>query len=142
MVKWWLASACSAMLLVAGCNKPAPNAGQETIQGQSMARMLATVDTIRDYTQGKTTLAAANQAATELLSWSDRLGELFPPEVAPSQYVDLTPEMARNAPLIMHEQAASLAAAVASGSVGSATAALASTEKNGCGFCHLTPYRQ
>jgi hypothetical protein len=132
----------ATLLSLASCaTPPAPSAGQKTIQGQSMARMLVTVDTIRAYTRGQATAAQANQAATELVSWSDRIGELFPPDKAPTLYVDMTPEMARGAPVAMHNTTSNLLAAVQSGSVPATTTALDRTEQDGCGFCHRAPYR-
>ena len=88
------------LLLLAGCKPPEPQCGQPTMQGQSMQRMLATVNTIGAFSRGETSQAVAEQAATELVNWSGRMGELFPPNEA-AQYVDLTPEMARSAPATM-----------------------------------------
>lgn len=128
------------LLLLAGCKPPEPHAGQPTMQGQSMQRMLATVNTIGAFSRGETSQAVAEQAATELVTWSGRMGELFPPNEA-AQYVDLTPEMARNAPATMLRTSERLLQVVRTGDRQAAGQQLAATERDGCGSCHRRPYR-
>jgi len=129
-------------LLVAlfGCGNPAPNAGKPTPQAQSMQRMLADVLTLRGYAQGTGTQAAAAAAASDLVSWSDQVATLFPPETA-AQYVDMTPDISRRAPPIMRETASAVAAAVRAGNRREAGTQLARTERDGCGICHRSGYQ-
>jgi len=129
------------VLLMAACGPRAPNAGQQTIQGQSMDRMRTAVDAISAYTKGTGSQASAHQAAMELAAWSDRLADLFPPDTAPEQYVDMTADMARAAPAAMRRESANLLAATDSGKPERTAAALSSMQKNGCGACHqAVPY--
>lgn len=127
-----------ALLMLAGCSPSAPHAGQPTVQGQSMERMRATVDAIRAFARGDTSQAQAEQAATELVSWSGRMGELFPPSEA-AQYVGLTPEVARSAPATMLRTSEALLNAVRTGNRQVTGEQLALTEHNGCGACHRQP---
>src|SRR5690349_12377453 len=92
---------CTALPLLGSCGGTPPHAGQPTIQGQSMQRMLADVVAIRSYVYGGSSQAEAQQAATDLVSWSQRMADLFPPGQASKDYVDMSPERARNAPAVM-----------------------------------------
>jgi len=130
------------LLAVTGCApRTPPNAGQPTIQGQSMQRMLANIETVRAYVRRNATKQEAERAADELISWSARMGELFPPAVAPQQYVDMTPEMARDAPRAMTSHATALSLAVRTAPIPAVSEQLERTERDGCGFCHRRPYR-
>ena len=138
-----LASLCGALLALAtGCGpqKP-PNAGQPTPQAESMARMLADVDRLRAYGRGDATQLEAEAASSELAAWSSRMAELFPPEEAAHLYVDMTPEMAREAPTAMSATIGPLSAAVRSGNRAKVAVALDLTEQQGCGACHRRSYR-
>lgn len=128
-----------ALLALAGCNAPPPHAGQQTMQGQSMARMLATVEALRAYARGEGGQPEAQNAAAELVAWSGRMGELFPPGEA-ARYVDMSPEMARAAPTAMLDTSRRLFDAVRTGNRQAAGSQLARTERDGCGACHLRPY--
>jgi hypothetical protein len=100
-----------------------------------MKRMLATVQTLRAYVRGQASQGDADQAATELVQWSNRMGELFPPEVS-AQYADISPQMARQAPEAMSRTAGALLNVVQTGTRRAAGDQLARTERDGCGFCH------
>jgi hypothetical protein len=132
----------ASLLAFVACGQETHNAGRQTVQGESMDRMRAAVETIRAYAKGADSQTSARQAAMELSAWSDRMADLFPPDTAPKQYVDMTAEMARAAPSAMRREAAGLLAAIDSGKTQPTAVALASMEKNGCGACHQTvPYR-
>ncbi len=142
MIARGLRPLAGAMLLLAlsACGgTEAPNAGKLTPQGESMQRMVADVKILRDYAQGAGTQAAAETAATELVSWSDQLAALFPPETA-ALYVDMTPDISRRAPPVMHATAEAVAAAVRAGNRPDAGTQLARAERDGCGFCHRSGY--
>lgn len=128
-----------ALLALATCNQPPPNAGRPTEQGQSMARMLANVDTIRAYTTGSANQSDAEAAATELVAWSGRLPELFPPAVTKS-YVDLTPAMVQSGSQTIRRWGEQLQATIASGNQAAAHQALAALDVDGCGTCHRHSY--
>jgi hypothetical protein len=104
--------------------------------------MRADVNTIRAFVHGSVAKPAAQNAATDLVAWSGRIGELFPPDEAPKQYADMTPAMANGAPAAMRGATEPLLAAVKSGSPEAAGEQLARTEHDGCGYCHLQPYPQ
>ncbi len=138
-----LSSLCGAVLaLAAGCGpqKP-PHAGQRTPQADSMVRMLADVDQLRAYADGKATKPQAEAAMSDLESWTPHIAALFPPEEASRLYVDMTPDMARDAPAAMEAAIEPLSAAMRSGNRASVAAALDRTEQQGCGACHRQPYR-
>ncbi|HEY7577450.1 MAG TPA: cytochrome c [Acetobacteraceae bacterium] len=131
---------CAALLPVGSCGDigPAPHAGQPTVQAQSMQHMLADVDQIRGFVYGGGSQLAAQEAAEDLVSWSARMGELFPPGQASTDYVDMSPQRVRGAPAAMAETAESLRAAVRTGNRAAIGDRLARTEREGCGFCHLS----
>ena len=133
------AALLAPMLALSGCNAPPPHAGQRTVQGQSMTRMLATVEALRAYARGEGGRPEAEQAAAELVAWSGRMGELFPPAEA-ARYVDMSPEMARGAPAAMQDTSRRLLDATRTGSRQAVGGQLARTEREGCGACHLRPY--
>jgi hypothetical protein len=120
------------------CAAPSPKAGQPTVQGQSMQRMLADVNELRAYVYGTGSQADARQAAADLLAWSKRMGELFPPGVASTDYVDMSAARAAGAPGAMTATADRLLAVVQSGTRAQIGDQLARTERDGCGFCHLS----
>jgi hypothetical protein len=125
---------------LANCESQTPHAGQPTPQAQSMQRMRADVDTIHAFAQGSSAQSDAESAANDLVAWSGRIGELFPPSEAPHQYVDMTPEMAAGAPAALRGASEPLLAAVKTGDRQATGEQLARTEHDGCGYCHLTPY--
>ncbi len=128
---------CAAPLLVASCTQTSsPNAGQLTEQGKSMEAMLADINQIRAFTYGSGDQRTAETAASDLVAWSNRMAELFPPGQASQDYVDMSPERVRNAPIAMQNTAKLLLAAVHSGNRAAAGERLAQTEQDGCGACH------
>jgi hypothetical protein len=106
-----------------------------------MAAMLAAVDQIRGYVYGSGTQSDAEQAAVDLLSWSQRMAELFPPGQASTDYVDMSPARVKGAPAAMEQSARSLLSAVRTGKRPAIGDQLAQTERDGCGFCHLSGFR-
>jgi hypothetical protein len=134
---------CTALPLLGSCagmNRP-PNAGQPSVQGQSMQRMLADVATVRSYVYGGSSQADAVEAATELVSWSQRMADLFPPSEAWKDYVDMSPERAGNAPTAMRRASERLLSVVRTGDRATTGTQLAQTEHDGCGACHLSKAR-
>jgi hypothetical protein len=71
-----------------------------------MQRMLADVAAIRSYVYGSSSQAEALQAATDLVSWSQHLAELFPPSQASKDYVNMSPQRAGNALAAMQRASA------------------------------------
>lgn len=128
-------------LLGSCAGNPTPHVGQPTIQGQSMQLMLADVDQIRGYVYGSGTQGDAEKAAVDLVSWSQRMAELFPPGQASTDYVDMSPARVQGAPVAMQQSAQSLLSAVRTGKRPAVGDQLAQTERNGCGFCHLSGTR-
>ena len=136
--------ACVTLACLGGCTGmgTSPHAGEPTIQGQSMQLMLADVEQIRSFVYGgNTTQADADKAATDLLSWSRRMAELFPPGQASTDYVDMDPARVNGAPEAMARTAEQLLGAVRAGKRPAIGDQLARTERDGCGFCHLSGYR-
>jgi hypothetical protein len=111
---------------------------QPTEQGQSMQRMLADVNVIRAFVYGGGKREDARTAAEDLLAWSNRLAALFPPGQASDQYVDMSAERARLAPVASRREAEKLLAAVRNGKISAVGDQLVVTERNGCGACHLS----
>src|SRR5689334_19607584 len=131
---------CTALPLLGSCagmNTP-PHAGQPTVQGQSMQQMLADVTVIRSYVYGGSSQNEAEQAATDLVSWSQRMAELFPPGQASKDYVDMSPQRAGNAPAAMQRASEQLLSVVRTGNRAAIGTQLAQTERDGCGACHLS----
>ncbi len=118
------------------------HAGQQTMQGQSMESMLADVNGVRAYVYGTGTQQAAEAAAADLVSWSSRMGELFPGTQASTDYVDMSPATVSGAPAAMMQTATRLLAAVKTGRRPVIGDQLAQTERDGCGFCHLSGTRR
>jgi hypothetical protein len=132
---------CVALLpLLANCGGSAPHAGQPTPQAESMQRMRADIELVRAYVNGSASQSDGESAASDLVAWSGKMGQLFPASEA-QKYVDLTPAMAAGAPAAMTGATEALLAAVKSADRPAAGQQLAHTEHNGCGFCHLTPYQ-
>jgi cytochrome c' len=131
---------CAALLLVGSCGNMGapPHAGQPTVQAQSMQSMLIDINQMREFVYGGGSQSAAQTAADDLVSWSARMGELFPPGQATTDYVDMSPQRVRDAPGAMSQTAGSLRAAVRTGNRAVIGDQLARTEKNGCGVCHLS----
>ena len=131
---------CAAQLAVAGCAQMGapPHAGQPTEQARSMDAMLADVNQIRAFTYGSGDQRTAEAAASDLVAWSNRLAELFPPGQASQDYVDMSPERARNAPLAVQRAANQLLATVHDGNRALVGGRLEQLEQNGCGACHLS----
>jgi hypothetical protein len=133
---WAAGLALSVLAGDAGAGPPS-NAIAPTPQAQAMQRMLADINTLRGYAYGGGDHAGALAAANDLLAWSQRMGELFPPGKASEDYVDMSPERAAAAPVAMTEAARALLAAVGKDDRTAVGAELAGTEKSGCGACHL-----
>lgn len=129
---------CAAVPLLGSCAPTAPHAGQPTVQGQSMAAMLSDVLAIRTFVYGSGDKADAEKSATDLLSWSQRIPDLFPPGQASTDYVDMRPERVVTASAAMKQTAGTLLAAVQTGDRAAIGTQLAKTEREGCGACHLT----
>jgi cytochrome c556 len=132
---------CTVLPLLGSCGGTPPHAGQPTVQGQSMQRMLADVVAIRSYVYGGSGQADAYQAATDLVSWSQRMAELFPPGQASQDYVDMSPQRAGNAPAAMQRASERLLSVVRTGNRAAVGTQLAQTEHDGCGACHLSEAR-
>jgi hypothetical protein len=131
---------CTVVPLLSGCGgvgSPS-QVGQPTVQGQSMALMLADIDQIRGFVYGNGTQSEAENAANNLVSWSNRMAELFPPGQASVDYVDMSSERARKAPDAMSRTAGALLRVVRTGNRSAIGDQLAVTERDGCGFCHLS----
>ena len=78
------------------------------------------------------------ESARNLLSWSKRIGELFPPGQASADYVDMSSELVRSAPVAMNQSAEALLATVRTGNGPAIGDQLAQTVRVGCGACHLS----
>jgi len=120
---------------------PSSQAGQPTAQGESMQHMLADVDQIREFVYGGGSQTQAESAADDLVSWSKRMAELFPPGQASTEYVDMSPTRVRDAPAAMNKTAELLLTAVRTGNRTAIGDQLVQTERDGCGFCHLSVSR-
>ncbi len=129
----------AALSILAGCaeSRPDPNVGAPTPQAQATRRMLADVNQLRGYVYGSGDQAGASAAASDLLAWSQRMPDLFPPGQASRDYLDMSPERAGAAPAAMMGAARSLVAAVYTGDRAAIGAQLARTERSGCGVCHV-----
>lgn len=121
----------------AGINPPS-HAGQATPQGQAMQHMIADVDQVRAFVYGSGSQSEAENAAGDLVSWSRRLADLFPPGQASVEYVDMSPQRARDAPVAMSKAADLLLAEVKTGNRTAIGDQLVQTERTGCGSCHLS----
>jgi hypothetical protein len=130
----------AVLSLLSGCGYKGPSsaARQPTPQAVAMQHMLADINRIRGFLYGSGSQGGATEAATDLVAWSKRMPELFPPELASQEYVDMSPERARAATEAMGRNAAELLAAVQSGNHATIGDRLAGTEHNGCGACHLS----
>jgi hypothetical protein len=130
--------ACVTLFLLANCNPLPPHAGQPTLQGQSMQRMLGDIHEVRAFVYGSGTQASAEKAANDLTAWSSRLTELFPSGQAATDYVDMSPARLASAPTAMARTAQQLLAAVRTGNRQVIGDQLGRTEREGCGACHLS----
>ena len=125
--------------MLEGCsNMKASSVAQSTPQAQSMESMLSDVDQVRAFVYGSGTRSQADQAAADLLSWSQRMAELFPPGQASVDYVDMSSERARAAPPAMTRTAEVLLSAVRIADRATIGDRLARLEREGCGACHLS----
>ena len=115
--------------------------GQPTIQGQSMQHMLADIDQIRAFVYGSGDQSGAEAAATDLVAWSKRMADLFPPGQASVDYVDMSDQRVRAAPAAMQNTAELLLGAVRTGRRPVIGDRLAQTERDGCGVCHRSGSR-
>src|SRR5262249_1802031 len=86
-------------LVLGGCAAPEAPISRETGQGESMQRMAADVNLIRAFVYGGSR-ADARGAADDLVAWSKRIPELFPPGTS-TEYVDMSPARVRNANVAM-----------------------------------------
>ena len=126
------------LAFLAGCaeSRPDPSVGAPTPQAQAMRRMLTDVNQLRGWVYGSGDQAAASAAANDLLVWSQRLPDLFPPGQASKDYLDMSAARAVAAPAAMTGAARTLVAAVSAGDRAVAGVELARTERSGCGACH------
>ena len=129
---------CFVLPLIGSCAPTAPHAGQPTVQGQSMEHMLSDVLAIRTFVYGSGNQSDAEKSAADLVSWSQRITELFPPGQASTDYVDMRPERVANASAAMTRNAQLLLTAVQSGDRQAIGTQLSRTEHDGCGACHLS----
>ena len=130
--------AALALLALASCQTAPPPA---TPQAQSMQYMLGDVQVLRAYVRNQASQDAAAAAAEDLVTWSHRLGALFPPETA-AEYVDMTPDIARIAPPVMIDTATEVAIAVHAGNPTVTGPRLARLEHDGCGMCHRNGWKE
>jgi hypothetical protein len=130
--------ACMILPSLGGCGGIGgpSHVGQPTTQGRSMSLMLADIDQIRAFVYGSGDLNAASTAATDLVSWSGRMAELFPPGESSADYVDMSPDRVGGAAAVMTRTAESLLMAVRTGNRVAIGAKLTETERDGCGTCH------
>ena len=104
-----------------------------------MQLMFADIEQIRAYVYGETvTRADAENAAANLVSWSQRIPERFPPGQASTDYVNMDPARVKGAPEAMLRTSQQLLAAVRTGNRPAIGDQLTRTEQEGCGFCHLS----
>ena len=131
---------CAILPLLAGCTgtNGSPHTGQPTLQGQAMQQRLADVGQIRGFVYGGGSQGDAENAAADLVARSQHMADLFPPGQASTDYVDMSPERAHGAPAAMSKSADLLMAAVRTGNRAAIGQQLVQTERNGCGFCHLS----
>ena len=133
---------CTALLapvaFVAGCGQVGSpkSAGQPTAQAQAMQQMLADINQIRTFSYGSGDQASAQAAADDLVGWAGQLAALFPPGQASVDYVDMSPERARQAPAALNRTTLALQESIRTGDRGLVAQRLAQTEQDGCGFCH------
>jgi hypothetical protein len=106
-----------------------------------MQHMLADIDEIRAYVYGSDTRDQAEAAATDLVTWSNRMSALFPPGTASTEYVDMSPARVSGAPAAMSQSSQMLLAAVQREGRATVGYQVARTEHDGCGFCHLSGTR-
>lgn len=100
--------------------------------------MLKDVEQIRGFVYGGGTQGDADTAATDLVSWSRRMADLFPPGQSTQDYVDMSPERVSNAPVAMTRTAEALLTAVRTGNRQKVGDQITRTEQAGCGVCHLS----
>jgi len=108
---------------------------QPTVQGESMQRMANDMNAIRAFVYGGNR-ADARAAAVDLVGWSKRMPDLFPPSEANNDYVDMSATRVRGAYVTMTREAEKLAAIVSAGSPTAVGDQLVAAERNGCGACH------
>jgi len=134
---------CAIMPCLGSCSPTgaASSVGQPTPQAQLMQSMLGNINQIRAFVYGGGSQADATQAAQTLVASSQRIAELFPPGQASNDYVDMGPERAGGAPAAMSQSATLLLTAVQTGNPEKIGDQLAATERDGCGFCHLSSVR-
>ena len=135
-----LATAALAACGDMAAQRPSAGGPAVTPQAESMKRMVADVTVVRSFAGAgggdAADRAQAEAAAADLLDWSGRMAELFPPAVAPSLYPDLTEQMVRNAPAAMRRTAEALLSTTRGGDRSAVADRLASVEREGCGACH------
>ena len=133
----------AALAFLSSCTgmQPTTHTGQPTIQGQSMQHMLADIDQIRAFVYGSGDQSGAEAAATDLVAWSKRMADLFPPGQASVDYVDMSDQRVRAAPAAMQNTAELLLGAVRTGRRPVIGDRLAQTERDGCGVCHRSGSR-
>jgi hypothetical protein len=92
-MRYWL-PVCAVLLFIGGCTGTGKLTGQSTVQAQAMQGMLADVELIRGYVYGSGMPSDAESAARDLVAWSAKMAELFPPGQASTDYVDMSPRRA------------------------------------------------
>jgi hypothetical protein len=103
--------------------------------------MLADIDQIRAFVYGGSSQPDAIERAVDLVSWSQRMSELFPIGQASNDYVDMSLHRVRGAAEAMTRNAELLLSAVRTGRRPEIGDQLVRTEKDGCGSCHLSGTR-
>jgi hypothetical protein len=129
------------LLCLSNCTEMEPSPakpGPPTPQAQAMQHMLADINEIRGYVYGSGTREEATTAATDLVTWSNRMSVLFPPGTASTEYVDMSPARVSGAPAAMGQSSELLLAAVQRDGRVAVRDQLVKTERDGCGFCHLS----
>jgi hypothetical protein len=107
-----------------------------------MQLMLADIDQIRAFVYGGGTQADADKAAASLVSWSQRMAELFPPGQASTDYVDMSAERVRGAPEAMKRTADYHCSQRCGQAIDPRLATgVPRTDRDGCGFRHLSATR-
>jgi hypothetical protein len=128
----------TGLTFLAGCGQVGgpQHAGQPTAQAQLMDHMLVAINQIRAFSYGSGDQASAQAAADDLVNFAGQLPVLFPPGQASVDYVDMSPDRARDAPAALTRTILALQTTVRTGDRDAVGRSLAQTEQDGCGFCH------
>jgi len=126
---------CAMPLALVGCTPREPPHVIRPIP-QAMQSMLNSLNQIRAFSYGGGDQRTAESAAVDLVSWSHRLSDLFPPGQASTEYVDMNPDRVHGASAVMSVSAERLLAAVRTGNRPFVGGRIFDIEQQGCGFCH------